>query len=198
MKKLILVAIIALLYNTRAHAQLDNKMKDSNGSFSMSGFYPNTIGNNFINKGHKPNAGIALETHFRVYNPIQLGFGYSFTNYSVTNIELVGNYFRTNHSTFYFCITAPLPISNKISISPQLTYGLSWLRGKKNSNNIGRQDGQEFRIGSKLIYSLSNSFGVFLSLHFVNNQLEMKTNPEIQDFYNQSQALYFGLGFIVF
>lgn len=167
-------------------------------NFTINYFYANTMGNNFINKAHQFEYGIAAELHLKVYKNLSVGAGLNHSSYDVTDNELVGNYYKMNHTSMYGSVMASFALTKKISALPQFGYGLTYLSPKKEGTKITRQDGYELRVGTKIVYNLNEELGFFVGFHYVFDKFNVKVNPEIKDFYNHSSAYHFSLGISFF
>uniref|UniRef100_UPI00404A6F12 hypothetical protein n=1 Tax=Flavobacterium sp. TaxID=239 RepID=UPI00404A6F12 len=199
MKNIIkLLFIVVFGISTSLKAQYENRISTSTLDFSIEYFKPITFGSNAIHKAHDSNIGMGFETHCRVYKAFRFGFGFNFASYTVTNRKLIGNYNNTNYNCIFLALNYNIPLSNKFGIVPELSIGKSRFKGKNGSKNYGVQGGSEYCIGIKTIYNLSGGVGVFHNLNYVYNNLDMKANPGIINFYNQSHAINFGFGIIFF
>ena len=202
MSRFIIIISLIFFFNPSIKAQedleklhlRDKTFAESIENFTLNYFYAQTMGSNFINDAQSFNYGIAAELHFKTYKNFYVGGGANHASYSVFNKELVGNYSKTIHTSIYISMGATFNVADKICVFPQIGYGYTYLAPKKDGVGITKQDGDEFRIGSKIIYNLTQDFGFFMSVHYVYDSFNVSANPAVEDFYNHSQSINFGLG----
>jgi hypothetical protein len=180
------------------YAQDENKFSKSIENFSVSYFQALNTGNNFLSKAHNFKQGFTAELNVKTYKRFYLGFGYSHSKYEVTNREKVGEYSRGNHVSGFINISLVYEISKNISLNPQCSFGISYFNAKKSNVDIRNLYGLEGKIGTKVIYELSNEFGIVGTIHYCTNRFDMYANEDIKNFYNQSHSINFGLGIILF
>lgn len=193
-----ILLILVLIKSFKLYSQDENKFSKSIENFSVSYFQALNIGDNFLNKAHDFKQGFTAELNIKTYKRFYLGFGYSHSKYEVTNREIVGEYSRGNHVSGFINTSFVYEISKNLSINPQCSFGITYFNAKKSNVDIRNLYGLEGRIGTKLIYELSNEFGIVVTIHYCANRFDMYANQGIKNFYNQSHSLNFGLGIILF
>ena len=162
-------------------------------SFLVGFIYPIQFGNTALSKGHDTDYGFTSSFGLLKYNGICAGIGLDMVYYQVKNKQIIGDYQNSKHNSYFGFIKYDFNLSKKISFTPNIGYGYSELVIRKNSKRRGSQDGNEFRLGTFINYNFNNQNALSLSVMYVNNVYDVKTNEEFQDFFSKSNSIQLGL-----
>ena len=190
--------ILLSMFTSYLFSQEEDRMSNSKVIFSVNYFKGLNIGDNFLNKAHDFQHGVALDLNFKVDNKLFVGMIYNQSKFEVTNRELVGEYSRGNLVSFGLNSFYVFDISKKINICPQLSLGVSYFNAEKTVVDIRNLYGLEGKIGAKAVYELGNKLGLLGTIQYSMNRFDITANPEIKNFFNQSHSINFGLGIILF
>lgn len=162
-------------------------------SFIVGFIYPVEFGNTALSKGHSTEFGLTSSFGLLKYNKFCLGVGLDMVIYSVKDKQIIGEYQTSKHNSYFGFVKYDYNITNKISLSPNVGYGYSELVIRKNSKRRGAQDGAELRLGTFINYNFNKQNTLSLSIMYVNNTYEVKTNESLQDFFSKSNSIQFGI-----
>ncbi|MDI1316969.1 hypothetical protein [Flavobacterium sp.] len=157
--------------------------------FSFGINYPFQLGKTVLAEAHSPNIGISAElglVNFKKYN---FGIGSDMNNYTVENIEIVGDYDTSKHNSYYVFLSFEQKVLNKLSLSPIIGFGSSELVIKKSGKRRGKQDGTEFRIGTAFNFNFSKNNAICLKVNYILNNYDVNTVESLQYFYGKSNQI---------
>ncbi|MEM0543352.1 hypothetical protein WFZ85_12055 [Flavobacterium sp. j3] len=67
---------------------------------------------------------------------------------------------------------------------------------KKSGKRRGAQDGKEFRLGTSINYNFDKHNALCLSILYVNNKYDVKTEETLEDFFGKSNSIQIGIIYI--
>lgn len=160
----------------------------------ISFFQPIQFGDHSLSKDHAARIGFGSSISLVTYKNFRLGAGFDLAKYDITNKSNVGNINNSNYSSIYGFVSYQKKITSKMSIMPTIGMGEVKINLVTNSRIFGTQGGNELRLGTYLDYNLNESFAVFTGIHYIHSSLKVKTNAEIEKYYNQSNQIQISIG----
>lgn len=162
--------------------------------FSLYAIVPNNFGDNYLSKANKTDIGLGVNFNFIEVKHFQLGIGYDYISYSITDITRAGNIENSKYNSFYGLLGYQIKLSNKFNLQPYLGLGSVKLNFKSGNRNFGHQTGNDFRIGFNTNYKLAKTVLAFAGVGYVSSNYDIKTNPEFVSFYNNSKMFQINIG----
>jgi hypothetical protein len=158
------------------------------------GSLPSSFGDNMLGEAHDGKMGFGISVSpFSIYN-FNIGVGFDFTQYDVTEVSLAGNIDRSELMIVYGFVSYPIELGEKFAIEPKLGAGGTKLRQKTSSENLGNMKGFSFLIGTDLEYKIIQPLSVFLGADFIHSSYNIQAHPENEKFFDRSQVLNIHLG----
>lgn len=162
--------------------------------FRLNAIIPNNFGDNYLAKANQSNIGIGANINFLDFRHFQLGMGYDFISYSVTDVTKAGNIESSRYNSVYGILGYESQLSDKFYLQPYLGFGSVKLNFKSDDRSFGHQTGNNFRIGFNLDYKLDKTICIFAGLSYISNNYDIKTAPEYISFYDNSKMLQINIG----
>lgn len=190
--------LIVAIFSSISFAQNNttiNKGLEVDTYFRIQTFYPIHFGNTALAKAHKPRPGFSVQMNFLDYRNFKAGFGFDFTTYDITDKEMIANLSTSKYTSAYFLLSYEYNLTDKIQITPNIGLGDASLALGSRSSRFGRQSGNEFRLGATVDYKIGKAIYVFGGIHYVNNNFEIHTSPEYEDFFSKANQIQLNLGF---
>lgn len=156
---------------------------------------PIQFGDTALATAHSSNVGFVAELGLLTYRNFYAGVGSNMHNYTVQNRQIMGNYYTSKHNSYYGFISYEFPSVSKFSLAPSIGYGFSELVMKKGGSRRGKQSGEEFRIGTAVIYNLNKTNAVCLTIYYINNNYAVNTTESLQDFFGKSNQIQIALAY---
>ncbi|HEX8563452.1 MAG TPA: hypothetical protein VF676_10780 [Flavobacterium sp.] len=189
------ITLLFLLFTTMASGQQDAANHfELNPVWKFELSRPLPFGDNSLAKAYSNNFGFGVELDLFKYDRFRLGGGFNFVRYKVAEKSLIGNFEYANYSSEYVAVSYEYPVTEAISITPELGYGYAKLHQKSASRSFGWQDGNELRLGATGNCYFSEYSSVYLAIRFIHTSLDITTNREFADFYSKMNQLQFAVG----
>lgn len=183
MKKLF--SIIVLVLSIKTIAQIDST---KTFALSIEGNYPKSLGDNFLNKGYKPNNGFALEAQVNT-KKIFFGVGYKKVNYVVINNLIIGDFKSAELQVNYLFGGYRHYIKNKkLFLEHRLGLGLNTLCSFSNLSKY-KITGKSAFIGSKINYNFISKLNFYLGLDFYSSKYDVSVAAPYKNFYTKTYQI---------
>ena len=153
------------------------------------------FGDNQLADAYGGNFGIGTSLSFFSIYGIRPTVNYDYSQYRLVKPETVGN---VNSSASYWSISGvlayPMPIDEKINISPDLGMGYAQLRLQPGGDKYGKQSGVQFRLGFTADYKIGKSTAVFAGIQYINTSFDVNTHPDFKKYFDHASQLQFAVG----
>jgi hypothetical protein len=205
--KLICFLFLSLFFSVYAQEENDKALNDeglnSNEhiiSIKLSGLALNPIGDNFANKALDFKYGYNLDLNYTLPFRLIVGFKYQFMRANPSEINLIGDYDRTNINTYGFNLGYLFQLSDKFELEPFFTIAYTSYHNKKDySANYGgrikfRDEATTILFSTSLNYHFSKTVSVFLQPDYRIDFMNVETASEIQEFFDRAAYLNVQIG----
>lgn len=155
---------------------------------------PINFGDNYLAKANKSNVGLGTNFSFLQVQHFNLGMGYDYIYYSVTDLSRTGNIGSSRYNSFYGTLAYEIKLSNEIYVQPYLGLGSVNLNFKNGNRSFGHQTGTDFRIGCNFDYRLNKIIAAFTGISYLSTKYDINTAPEFVSFYDNSKMLQINIG----
>lgn len=197
--KLIYIFIISSSFHNAFSQEEKILTKDSKLDFKPYFFIgfnaPFQYGNTALADAHSSNIGFSAQLGLLTFKGFYFGFGTDSDEYNVEKTELIGNYPISKHNSYFAFLSYEFEVMKKISFSPIIGFGSSELVIKKGGKRRGKQDGNEFRIGTSINYNINKKNAICLNINYINNVYEVNTTESLQEYFSRSNQIQIGLGY---
>jgi hypothetical protein len=163
--------------------------------FSLYAISPKNFGDNYLAKANKPDIGIGANFHIVKIYGFELGMGYDYNYYSITDVTKAGNIKSSRYNAVYSLLGYEIDLIKELSLQPYVGFGAVKLNFKSRSRSFGHQTGNDFRVGLNLNYNLDKTISVFGGFGYVSSIYDVQTSPEFVSFYDNSKMIQINIGF---
>jgi len=197
--KQIKIIIVLFFSSFVVHSQTDSskvekKIVKFNERFRFGFFRPIPLGNNTYAKDIKPIIGLNTRLSILSIYDFNLGAGVDFGFYSIKRPENIGTFKNGKTLAFHFEINRDIKINSNIKLIPFLDLGQNNLTFKEKGVKIMRQNGNSFKIGCLTNFKIDKTASYYLGLEYSSVKYDIKTIPELEDYFNRSKQIVFLLG----
>lgn len=190
MKNILLLTILLLSSGIYAQHTENDSIKPQRQYFKMYYVYPNGIGNNVLAKANKGDYGLGFAFTFVDYRNFQLNGGIKYLQFNITDKSLSTTADNTKMSSVYAEVSYKIPVINKLTINPQLSFGNQDINLGGGPFNVfgdskGRQHGVVFGGGFDADYELDEHVKVFIGGIYSLTRVHTNTSAQYKDFYSK-------------
>lgn len=171
------------------------KIVKFNPHFSLGASYNNFFGDNYLSKGHKnDNYGFFIKLNaLQVYN-FNIGGLFDKTRLKAIDTAIGGNVGSSKLNTANVYLNYNMKLNNHFSIEPEIKYGGVEVRQSGFEKNLGVQFGKLYGFGTNFNYKIDNSLTFFMNLSYNKFILNVKTTPEFENYFDNSNSFNVSLG----
>jgi hypothetical protein len=187
---------ILISFKCFGQEQKEQKIFRFEEEFSIYITQNNTFGDNFLAKANKPKIGFGAEiVIFKIYD-FGLGFGLEKGYHTVTNKAIGGNISSTNSTLANVNLIYNIKLNNTLRLDPFIGIGEFHLIQRTGKKRFGKQKGTNFGIGTNISYKLNNSISLLSGIKFNYSKLNVNTNEEFIDFFDNAQIVQLKMGLL--
>lgn len=154
-------------------------------------------GSNYMAKGHKnPDMGFSGKLNFfKIYN-VGFGMGVNFSTLKVddNNTSIGGNINKSNLTSYDFNFLYPITLGEKPILEPTVFVGGFSIRQKSGSKDYGKHSGIFYGFGVNFLYPLNDFLKIYSNLGYHFYAHKIKTTPEFESYFKNSNAVSLSLG----
>jgi len=190
MKNILLLSIVLLGNGLYAQQTKNDSIKPQRQYFKIYYVYPHGIGNNVLAKANKGDYGLGFAFTFVDYRNFQLNGGIKYLQFNITDKSLSTTADNTKMSSVYAEVSYKIPVTSKLTINPQLSFGSQDVNLGGGPFNVfgdskGRQSGVVFGGGFDVDYELDEHVKVFIGGLYSLTRVHTNTAAQYKDFYNK-------------
>lgn len=155
------------------------------------------FGDNFLSEAHKSVIGFGLQKNIINLYGFAIGAAYEFSVYKVTDKSIAGNIESANYSNISARVTYDYEISNQITLNPFVGLGGTRLKhhsSSSNSNNYGSFSGTSYNAGLYFAFNFTEKMHLFAGINYSYVSYGIKSAPEYDAFFNNSNQIQIHLG----
>lgn len=166
-----------------------------NPHFSLGASYFNFFGDNYLSEGHRnDNYGFFIKLNALQVYKFNIGGLFDKTKLKATDKAIGGNVGTSNLNTANVYLNYNINLNNHLSIEPEIKYGGVEIRQSGIGKKLGTQFGKVYGVGANLNYKIDNSLTFFMNLNFNKFILNVKTTPEFESYFDNSNSFNISLG----
>jgi hypothetical protein len=163
--------------------------------FSLGATYSNFFGDNYLSEGHRnDNYGFFIKLNALQVYKFNIGGLFDKTKLRATDKAIGGNVGTSNLNTANVYLNYNINLNNHLSIEPEIKYGGVEIRQSGIGKNLGTQFGKLYGVGANFNYKIDNSLTFFMNLNFNKFILNVKTTPEFESYFDNSNSFNISLG----
>lgn len=171
------------------------KIAKFNPHFSFGATYSNFFGNNYLSEGHRnDNYGFLIKINALQVYKFNIGGIFDNTTIRATDTAIGGNVGTSNLNTANVYLNYNINLNKHFSIEPEIKYGGVEIRQNGFGKKLGTQFGKLYGLGANFNYKIDNSLTFFINLNYNKFLLNVKTTPEFESYFDNSNSLNISLG----
>lgn len=167
-----------------------------NPHFSFGASYSNFFGNNYLSEGHRnDNYGFFIKLNAIQIYKFNIGGLFDKTRLRAIDDKAIGgNVGTSNLNTANVYLNYNINLNKHFSIEPEIKYGGVEIRQNGFGKKLGTQFGKLYGLGANFNYKIDNSLTFFINLNYNKFLLKVKTTPEFESYFDNSNSLNISLG----
>lgn len=192
---LFLLSIISSAQDNSAANLQQQQETDLKLQFNVGYLHAIAVGQNFLNDAYKMQYGVEVGTSLLINEKFLVGFNYDILRTKNQKPEQVGNITTTNIGTFFLNGGYHHRFNDSWSIEAIAGVGTAQYRNKLENNEVQFNDhAVAVFLKPQVNYNFTEHFAIYGGLKYRYDFMSIKTAPELEDYFSNSQMLIFSLG----